>query len=44
MIQFMTEYPMYVVLTTVVVVWIGIAGYLQRIDARISELEQREDR
>ncbi|HBB26243.1 MAG TPA: CcmD family protein [Bacteroidetes bacterium] len=44
MIQFLTDHPMYVVLTTVLVVWIGIAGYLQRIDTRISELEQSNDR
>ncbi|MFN4909087.1 MAG: CcmD family protein [Bacteroidota bacterium] len=44
MIQFLTDHPLYVVLTTVLVVWIGIAGYLQRIDTRVSELEQSNDR
>jgi CcmD family protein len=44
MIQFLTDQPIYVVLTTVLVVWLGIAGYLQRIDTRISELEQGNDR
>jgi len=44
MIQFLTDQPIYVVLTTVLVVWFGIAGYLQRIDTRISELEQGNDR
>ena len=44
MIQFLTDPPLYVVLTTVLVVWIGIAGYLQRIDTRVSELEQSNDR
>ena len=44
MIQFLTDNPMYVVLATVLVVWLGIAGYLQRIDVRLSELEKSEER
>ncbi|MBU3698571.1 MAG: CcmD family protein [Candidatus Kapabacteria bacterium] len=44
MIQFMTDHAAYVVLATVLVVWFGIAGYLQRIDNRLRELERGDER
>lgn len=40
MMQFLTEHPMYVVLATSLLIWIGIAFYIQRIDARLHNLEQ----
>ncbi|MEY3385949.1 MAG: CcmD family protein [Bacteroidota bacterium] len=44
MIQFMTDNASYVVLSTVLVVWFGIAGYLRRIDTRLHELERADER
>ena len=44
MIQFMTDNASYVVLSTVLVVWFGIAGYLLRIDTRLQELERADER
>jgi hypothetical protein len=44
MIAFLTANPMYVVLTTALVVWAGIAITLQRVDARLRELERRIER
>lgn len=44
MIDFLSQYPLYVVLVTVLILWGGIALYLQRIDARLGELEKSIDR
>jgi hypothetical protein len=38
MIDFLTQNPMYVVLVTILVLWGGMALYLQHIDTRINEL------
>ncbi|HLP28208.1 MAG TPA: CcmD family protein [Candidatus Didemnitutus sp.] len=44
MINFMTNNATYVVLATALILWAGIAVYLQRVDARLRELEQRIER
>jgi hypothetical protein len=44
MIEFLSQNPMYVVLVTILVLWGGIALYLQRIDTRVGELEKSVDR
>ncbi len=44
MIDFMTQNATYVVLATALILWAGIAVYLQRVDARLRELEQRIER
>jgi CcmD family protein len=41
MIDFLTQNAMYVVLATALILWAGIAVYLQRVDARLRELERR---
>ncbi|MBU3741819.1 MAG: CcmD family protein [Candidatus Kapabacteria bacterium] len=41
MITFLTEQPMYVVLVTAMMIWAGIAWYLNRLDRKVSDLEQR---
>lgn len=37
--KFLTENQMYIVLGVVLLVWIGIAVYLFRLDKRVTELE-----
>ncbi len=44
MMDFLSQHAMYVVLVTILLLWSGIALYLQRIDARIGELEKSVDR
>lgn len=44
MIDLLTRQPIFVVLATVLVLWSGIAWYLQRIDARLRKLEGRDNR
>lgn len=44
MMQFLTANALYVVLVTALVIWVGVAMYLQRLDARLRELEMRIDR
>lgn len=39
MMKFLAEYPMYVVLATSLLIWIGVALYIQRVDARLHSLE-----
>ncbi|MFN4985907.1 MAG: CcmD family protein [Ignavibacteria bacterium] len=41
MMQLLTDYPMYVVLTTALIIWAGIALYVQRIDARLHNIESK---
>ncbi len=41
---FLTSNAIYVVLITALVIWAGVAIYLQRVDARLRELETRIDR
>lgn len=40
--EFLSHNAPYVVLATVLVIWVGIAGYLWRLDARVKNLEQRK--
>jgi|688.fasta_scaffold54880_5 CcmD family protein len=44
MMPFLTSNAIYVVLITALVIWAGVAIYLQRVDARLRELESRIDR
>ena len=44
MIDFLTAYPTYVVLICALVIWLGLALYLWRIDNRLSTLESTEKR
>lgn len=44
MIDFLSQYPMYVVLACALVIWAGIATYLWRVDARLAELERKMER
>ncbi len=44
MIPFLTANAMYVVLITALVIWVGVGVYLQRVDARLRELESRIER
>ncbi|MBM4170066.1 MAG: CcmD family protein [Ignavibacteria bacterium] len=39
MIDFFSQNQMYIVLFVVLLVWIGIVGYLMRIDKRVKNLE-----
>ncbi|MCX6139331.1 MAG: CcmD family protein [Candidatus Kapabacteria bacterium] len=41
MIEFLTQNALYVVLVTALIIWAGIAFYLQRLDSRLRELERR---
>lgn len=41
MIEFLTSNPTYVVLATALIVWAGIAFYVQRVDVRLRRVEQR---
>lgn len=41
---FLTSNAIYVVLITALVIWAGVAIYLQRVDAHLRELESRIDR
>lgn len=40
MIQFLTQNAPYVVLVTVLIIWLGIAAYLWRIDSKLRNLEK----
>lgn len=44
MIEFLSQNPSYVVLVTILVLWAGLATYLQRLDARVGKLENTSDR
>lgn len=44
MIDFLTANAGYVVLTCALLIWIGIAAYLWRVEKRVNELEQRLSR
>ncbi|CAN5399692.1 hypothetical protein BH10BAC6_BH10BAC6_07270 [soil metagenome] len=40
MMDFLTQNPTYVVLATALIIWVGIAWYLTRIERRLRSLEQ----
>ncbi|HWP81175.1 MAG TPA: CcmD family protein [Bacteroidota bacterium] len=40
MTEFLAEHQLYVVLSIVLLVWVGIAFYLFRLDKKITKLEQ----
>ena len=44
MIDLLTQHPTYVVLVTAMLIWIGIAWYLMRVDRKVTELERRLER
>lgn len=39
MIEFFSQNQMYIVLFVVLLVWVGIVGYLMRLDQRVKKLE-----
>ncbi|MEK7250191.1 MAG: CcmD family protein [Bacteroidota bacterium] len=39
MAEFLSQNSLYIVLIVVLVVWLGIFGYLNRIDSRLRKLE-----
>ncbi|MDZ4744482.1 MAG: CcmD family protein [bacterium] len=39
--ELLTNQPVYVVLTAALIIWVGIAVYLARVDARLARLERR---
>lgn len=39
--ELLTTQPLYVVLTTALIVWVGVAVYLMRVDGRLARLEKR---
>jgi CcmD family protein len=41
MYEAMNQEPLYVVLTIVLICWIGIVAYLFKLDRKISKLEQQ---
>ncbi len=41
MYEFLSQNALYVVLVVVLIVWVGIYGYLFRIDRKLAKLEQR---
>lgn len=40
MFDFLSQNPLYVVLVIVLAVWLGIYGYLFRLDGKLKELEK----
>ena len=44
MMEFLSQQAGYVVLACALVLWLGIAAYLWRVDARVKELERRSQR
>jgi CcmD family protein len=42
MTEFLSQNPLYVVLLVALVVWFGIFGYLNRLDARLKKLEKNQ--
>ncbi|NQW29513.1 MAG: CcmD family protein [Ignavibacteria bacterium] len=43
MIEFLTQNPMYVVLSTAMIIWIGIALYVNRVDTSLRKLEKKAE-
>jgi CcmD family protein len=41
MIDFLSSHPIYVVLIAAVMIWLGLAWYLTRVDRKVAELERR---
>lgn len=41
MIDFLTQNPLYVVLASALLIWIGVAWYLVRVDRSVRALEKR---
>jgi CcmD family protein len=39
MIEFLAQHQMYIVMSIILIVWVGIVWYLVRIDKRIKQLE-----
>ena len=42
--DFLQQYPMYVVLVTALMIWAGLAWYINRIDTKVRDLERRFER
>ena len=41
MVEYLSQNTLFVVMAVVLVVWLGIYGYLFRLDARIKKLEKQ---
>jgi CcmD family protein len=39
-VEFLSQHQLYIVMLIVVAIWLGIYGYLFRLDSRIKKLEQ----
>jgi CcmD family protein len=39
MIEFLAQHQLYIVMSIILIVWVGIVWYLVRIDKRIKQLE-----
>ena len=39
MAEFLSQNSLYIVLAVVLVIWVGIFGYLNRIDSKLTKLE-----
>ncbi len=42
MIDFLTANPTYVVLASALIIWVGIAWYIARVDRRLADVERRQ--
>jgi CcmD family protein len=40
-VEFLSQHQLYIVMLIVVAIWLGIYGYLFRLDSRIKKLEQQ---
>ncbi len=41
MYEFLSQNPLYIVLTIVLICWVGIFSYLMRLDRKISQFEKQ---
>jgi CcmD family protein len=39
-VDFLAQHQLYIVLSIVLIIWFGLAGYLLRLDKKITRLEQ----
>jgi len=39
-VDFLAEHQLYIVLTIVLIIWVGLGGYLLRLDGKVTKLEK----